>query len=83
MHPKVNELNNKRIELNISIAFLVKELKINKETLRKFFNGMHEPKIGLYFKIEEYLKNKEVWNLKSNLLSDQNEELIRFVNELK
>ena len=59
MHDKVKELNNKRLELNLSIACIERELKINRETLRKLFNGTHEPKIGLFFKVEEYLKNKE------------------------
>lgn len=60
MHDKVKELNNKRLELRLSIAFIERELEINRETLRKLFNGTHEPKIGLFFKVEEYLKNKEV-----------------------
>lgn len=60
MHPKITELNNKRLKLNISIACIERETKINRETLRKLFNGTHEPKIGFYFKVEEYLKNKEV-----------------------
>ena len=59
MHDKVKELNNKRLELRLSIAFIERELEINRETLRKLFNGTHEPKIGLFFKVEEYLKNKE------------------------
>ena len=60
MHQKITHLNNKRIKLNLSIARIERELKINRETLRKLFNGTHEPKIGLFFKVEEYLKNKEV-----------------------
>ena len=60
MHPKVIELNNKRIKLNLSIARIERELKINRETLRKLFNGTHTPRIDLFFKVEEYLKNKEV-----------------------
>lgn len=60
MHDKVKELNNKRLELRLSIAFIEREIKINRETLRKLFNGTHEPRIGLFFKVEEYLKNKEV-----------------------
>jgi predicted transcriptional regulator len=60
MHPKITELNNKRLKLNLSIACIERELKINRETLRKLFNGTHEPKIGLFFKVEEYLKNKVV-----------------------
>lgn len=58
MHPKVKQLNDKRLKLRYSIAYIERELKINRETLRKFFNGTHEPKVGLYFKIEEYLKTK-------------------------
>lgn len=60
MHPKINELNNKRLELNLSIACIERELKINRETLRKLFNGTHIPRIDLYFKVKDYLKNKEV-----------------------
>jgi len=60
MHDKVKELNNKRLELNLSIACIERETKINRETLRKLFNGTHEPRVGLFFKVEEYLKNKEV-----------------------
>lgn len=60
MHPKITELNNKRLELNLSIACIERELKINRETLRKLFNGTHKPSFDLYFEIEEYLKNKEV-----------------------
>ncbi len=60
MHQKITELNNKRLKLNLSIACIERETKINRETLRKLFNGTHEPKIGLFFKVEEYLKNKEV-----------------------
>ena len=60
MHNKVKELNDKRIKLDLTIACIERETKINRETLRKLFNGTHEPKIGLYFKVEEYLKNKEV-----------------------
>ena len=59
MHDKVKELNNKRLELRLSIACIERELEINRETLRKLFNGTHEPKIGLFFKVDEYLKNKE------------------------
>ena len=60
MHQKITHINNKRIKLNLSIARIERELKINRETLRKLFNGTHEPKIGLFFKVEEYLKDKEV-----------------------
>ena len=60
MHEKIKELNNKRIRLSLSIACIERELKINRETLRKLFNGTHEPRVGLFFKVEEYLKNKEV-----------------------
>lgn len=60
MHPKIKKLNDKRLELRLSIACIERETKINRETLRKLFNGTHQPKIGLFFKVEEYLKNKEV-----------------------
>lgn len=58
MHSKITELNNKRLRLNLSIACIERELKINRETLRKLFNGTHCPRVDLYFKVEEYLKNK-------------------------
>lgn len=36
--------------------------------------------LELYINYHEYII--ELWNLKSNLLSDQSEELIKFINEL-
>ena len=36
------------------------DTKLKLIAIRKLFNGTHEPKIGLFFKVEEYLKNKEV-----------------------
>ena len=58
MHDKVKELNNKRLKLNLSIACIERELKINRETLRKLFNGTHTPRIDLYFKVKDYLESK-------------------------
>lgn len=59
MHPKVEQLNNKRLELKLTTYRISIETKISIRTLDNFFQGLHEPKIGLYFKIEEYLKNKD------------------------
>ena len=58
MHDKVKELNNKRLKLNLSIACIERELKINRETLRKLSNGTHTPRIDLYFKVKDYLESK-------------------------
>jgi transcriptional regulator with XRE-family HTH domain len=60
MHPKVEELNNIRIKLGLTLYRISKEMNITEQTLRTFFKGLNEPKVGLYFKLEEYLKNKEI-----------------------
>ena len=60
MHPKVEELNNKRLKLGLTLYRISKETNITEQTLRTFFKGLNTPRIDLYFKIEEYLKNKEV-----------------------
>ena len=59
MHPKVNELNNLRLKLGLTTYRIWKETNISIRTLENFFKGAHEPKIGLYFKINDYLKSKE------------------------
>lgn len=59
MHPKVNELNNLRLKLGLTTYRIWKETNISIRTLENFFQGTHEPKIGLYFKINDYLKSKD------------------------
>ncbi len=58
MHPKVKQLNDKRLELKLTTYRISKDINISIRTLDNFFQGLHEPKIGLYFKIEEYLHTK-------------------------
>ena len=58
MHPKVEELNDKRIKLGLTLYRISKETNITEQTLRTVFKGLNEPKIGLYFKLEEYLSGK-------------------------
>ena len=60
MHPRVEQLEQQRLKLNLSIYRISKEINITEQTLRTLFKGLNEPKIGLFFKVEEYLKNKEV-----------------------
>jgi|JI10StandDraft_1071094.scaffolds.fasta_scaffold100512_5 transcriptional regulator with XRE-family HTH domain len=60
MHPKVNELNNLRLKLGLTTYRIWKETNISIRTLDNFFQGKHIPKIDLYFKINDYLKSKEV-----------------------
>jgi len=60
MHPRVEQLEQQRFKLNLSIYRISKDLNIGMPTLANLFKGKNEPKIGLYFKVEEYLKNKEV-----------------------
>lgn len=59
MHQKVKELNKKRLELKLTTYRISKDINISIRTLDNFFQGLHEPKIGLYFKIEDYLKSKQ------------------------
>ena len=60
MHPRVEKLEQQRLKLNLSIYRISEDLKIRQPTLANLFKGRNEPKIGLFFKVEEYLKNKEV-----------------------
>ncbi len=58
MHPKVKEQNDKRLELGLTLYRIGKDLQIGIPTLTNFFQGLHEPKIGLYFKVKDYLDSK-------------------------
>jgi len=60
MHPKIKELNDKRIEFCITIYRVSKETNISIPTLQNIFKGLHEPKISFYFTIKEYLDKYEL-----------------------
>jgi len=55
MHPKIKELNDKRIQLSITTYRISKETKISIPTLQNIFLGRNEPKISFYFTIKQYL----------------------------
>ena len=58
MHPKVKELNDKRLELRLTTYRIWKETDISIRTLENIFQGLTTPKIDLYFKIKDYLDGK-------------------------
>lgn len=58
MHQKVKELNDKRLMLGLTTYRISKDTGISTQTLDNIFNGVHEPKIGFYFRLEEYFKDK-------------------------
>lgn len=55
MHPKITELNDKRMKLRITTYKISKETNISIPTLQNIFKGRNEPKISFYFAIKEYL----------------------------
>lgn len=58
MHEKVKELKDIKDKLDLSMYRISIDTGINQSTLRTFFLGLNQPKIGIYFEIEQYLKAK-------------------------
>lgn len=68
MHPKVEKLKEIKEMLHITNAEVSKATNITHQTISNVFSGKCEPKIGVYFEVEDFFKNE----LKKELNNDTN-----------